>query len=169
MGFDQQVAWRFFDKAANALNLTEIPVANYMSTCRTNYFKVGRPKEFMEWLETVPDVIWEEKNPDNPDMVGMLYVENPDGAGWPSWRYPPNDTDELEDDIEFDIFEEIPQFLAPNEVAIFMEVGAEKLRYLHGQSIAVHSSGQMLEINLNDIYKLVNKEWPDSAPSECSY
>ena len=143
-------------------------MANYESACRTNYFKIGRPKEFMKWIETVPDVVWQEKNPDNPDMIGMLYVDSLDGTSWPSWRYIEDENGE-DDETEFEIFEEIAEFLAPGEVAIFMEVGAEKLRYLYGQSVAVHSSGQILDISLNDIYKLVHEEWPDATPSDCSY
>ncbi len=40
----------------------------------------------------------------------------------------------------------------PGEMAVFLEVGNEKMRYLLGQATAVESTGQIIEINLNDVY-----------------
>lgn len=140
-------------------------MANYMSSCRSNYFKIGRPKEFMDWVSKLPDVVWEAKvSPDSPnDMYGMIYVSNPDGAGWPTWFY-----DDEDDEQELDFFYEVSQFLAPGEVAVFQEVGAEKLRYLFGQSIAVNDKGEILTVSINDIFEKVNSEWGVS-PTDCSY
>ena len=145
-------------------------MANYTSVCRTNYFKVGRPEEFLLWVKTLPNVIWQEEHPDEHDLKGMLYVEDGDGGGWPNYRCTDEDDQPIcHEDMEFDIFDELAEFLAPNEVAIFMEVGSEKIRYLHGQAIAVHSSGEVIDISLNDIYQRVNEAWPDSKPTECNY
>jgi len=140
-------------------------MANYMSACRSNYFKIGRPKEFMEWIGTFPDVVFEQtESPDSlNDLYGMVYVDNPDGAGWPTWRF----TDDGEEE-EVDFFYELSQFLAPGEVAIFQEVGAEKLRYLFGQSIAVNHKGEILTVDLNEIIYKVESEWGVS-PTACTY
>lgn len=144
-------------------------VANYMSSCRSNYFKVGRPREFQEWLSVIPDIRWEAKeSPDSPnDMYGMLYVDNPDGGGWPCWMY---GEDENGDDteIEIDIYEELAEFLAPGEVAVLQEVGAEKLRYLYGQAVAIRWDGEIMSININDIFDKIAEDW-NLQPSTCDY
>jgi hypothetical protein len=119
----------------------------------------------MEWINAIPDVEFGDRtSPDSPnDLYGMVYVNNSDGAGWPTWAF-----DEDDEEYEFDFFHEISQFLAPGEVAIFQEVGAEKLRYLFGQSIAVNHKGEILSVDLNDIVDKVKSEWGVS-PTACSY
>ena len=73
-------------------------MANYMAVCRTNYFKVGRPKEFLAWVESISDLVWAPRDTGNPhDMVGMLYSNHPDGSGWPCWD---DDGDEREDSFD---------------------------------------------------------------------
>ena len=132
-------------------------MANYYSAARSNYFKIGRPKEFIEWIKDVPDVVWDtrEDKSDPHDLVGMVYVDNPDGGGWPSWRY----NEETGEDEEIDFFHSLSEFLAPGEVAVFMETGAEKLRYLCGYACAVNDKGEYLEVNLTDIYDRIRDEW----------
>ena len=56
-------------------------------------------------------------------------------------------------DLSFDFFTELQKHLPEGIVAIFMEVGSEKYRYLVGQSIAV-SSKEIKVINLSDIYEV---------------
>lgn len=142
-------------------------MANYQSACRSNYFKVGRPKEFMDWISSLPDVEFQAQNPDSPDLIGMVYGVNPDGAGWPTWReIEDEDGDYYEQEIDF--FDELSQFLAPGEVAVFQEVGSEKLRYLYGQAVAVNHKGEQLSISLDNIYEQVEREW-NATPSACSY
>lgn len=141
-------------------------MANYMSSCRSNFFKIGRPIEFMEWIQQFPDLVFDDKaaSPDSPqDMYGMLYVDNSDGASWPAWRW-----DEDDNEIEVDFFHEFSEFLAPGEVAIFQEVGAEKLRYLVGYSVAVNDKGEILTLNMNDIESMVQEEW-GVTPTPCTY
>lgn len=142
-------------------------MANYYAAARSNYFKIGRPKEFMEWIKDMPDVVFEprEKQSDPQDLVGMVYVDNPDGAGWPSWRY----DEETGDEEEIDFFYDLAQFLAPGEVAVFMETGAEKLRYLCGYACAVNDKGEYLEVNINDIYTKVSDEWGIDDISTAEY
>ena len=146
-------------------------MANYISACRSNYFKIGKPKEFLEWLAQVPDVEWSQKeSPDSPsDMYGCLIGNNPDGAGWPSWIYTENEDGE-EEERELDFFLEVSEFLAPGEIAVFEEVGSEKLRYLYGQAIAVRSDGEIISISLFDIYDRVKQEWPEwNEPTQAAY
>jgi hypothetical protein len=43
-----------------------------------------------------------------------------------------------------------------NTVAVFVEVGAEKLRYLTGWSFAVSAKGERVEVSLDEIYQRAN-------------
>ena len=49
--------------------------------------------------------------------------------------------------------------MAEGEVAVLIEVGAEKLRYLCGQAVAVKSDGEILCVNLGQIYQLIAENW----------
>ena len=133
-------------------------VANYYSSARTNDFKVGTPKEFYDWVATLPGVEFQERHPGHPDLIGCLLVNDSDGAGWPTYRY----DDETGEEGEIDIFNEIVQYLAPGEVVIFQEVGAEKLRYLVGYSVAVNSEGDIIKVSIDDIYQQAKAQWAES-------
>jgi molybdopterin biosynthesis enzyme len=43
--------------------------------------------------------------------------------------------------------------LHDEDVAVLMEAGAEKLRYVSGWAVAVNSKGDLVEIGLSDIYE----------------
>jgi len=70
---------------------------------------------------------------------------------------------------EFDDFvKELSTHLEDGWIAIMMEVGAEKLRYLTGLSFAVNSKGDVERVSIDDIYEKVWKrlwgEW-----TRCEY
>ncbi|MHB8409563.1 MAG: hypothetical protein ACYDHY_15975 [Acidiferrobacterales bacterium] len=102
-------------------------------------------------MESVPDV-----NVVEDDGRFVLLGDNADGAGWPCWRTNGN-ADEAE---EFDLPAFVSQHLAKDEVAIFMEVGAEKLRYLVGYAVAINDKGKRKTVSLGDIYKQAEKLVP---------
>ena len=108
-------------------------MANYYASCRTNYFKVNSAEAFIVAMNRIPGL----EVCDEGDNKFCLLGDDPDGAGWPSWIWSP----EEEDDIEIDLMDEVSQHLADGEVAIFMEVGAEKLRYVVGSAIAINNKG----------------------------
>lgn len=112
------------------------------------------------------DLNWSEGDAKSSpsDMVVMIYSDSPDGVSWPSWRF----TEEEEDEIEVDFPSELAEHLAPGEVAILEEVGSEKLRYLFGQAIAVHSDGRQLCMTLSDIEEMVSSQW-GVTPSSPTY
>lgn len=114
-------------------------MANYYCSCRTNYFKVKDPEAFKEAMLRFSVLVCEK------DTLFCLLGEDPDGAGWPCY-----DEDTWED---FDFFAYVADFLADNSVAIFIEAGAEKLRYIHGSAHAINNKKECEHINLNAIYK----------------
>ena len=60
-------------------------------------------------------------------------------------------------EYDFDDFlEDLTKHLEENEVAIMIECGAEKLRYITGVAYAINSKGETSTINLNDIYEEAN-------------
>lgn len=74
-----------------------------------------------------------------------------------SWPYSYIDNNETEH--EFDFTEKILKHLLPDQVAVFVEIGSEKLRYLIREVFAVNSKGEVINISLNDIYDKIQKEW----------
>ena len=114
-------------------------MANYYASARTNYFKVKDLDKFKEEMNKHEvEVVSQE------DKVAVLSC-NGEGAGFPSYDH------ETDEDLDFARI--VSTHLEEEEVAIFMEVGAEKLRYLVGIAEAINSKGEVRIISLDNIYK----------------
>lgn len=138
-------------------------MANYYGTARTNYFRVKNRKKFKEYVDTIPDaVLIDHKDADGRMMYGY-YMANEYGS-FPSWLY----DEETGDEIEIDIVTDIVPHLAKGEIAIFMECGAEKCRYLTGNAIAINSEGKHVSVDINDIYALAAKKL-GGVPTRAEY
>ncbi len=124
-------------------------MANWYGLSRTNYFKVRDEQAFRAWADTVPEV---EMIDDGKGRFG--FYTNSDG-NWPSGRL--NETGS--DVEEFDFVEELTDHLPEGEVAILITVGHEKARYGTGYAIAVRHDGEILDVNIGDIYALVHGTW----------
>ena len=128
-------------------------MANYYGQARTNYFQVKDLKAWREEMSDYPVELIETKDDDGTMRVGFMDA-NQDGGGldWSWWDF------ETDDDVEIDWAGILARHLADNEVAILMEVGSEKYRYLTGYALAVNSKGETREINLSkDIYTLAQE------------
>ena len=126
-------------------------MANYYGSCRTNYFKVKDEEAFKAAIESLPDVECHRSDGAiDAEHAGLYCIlgNNDDGGGWPSYQY----DKEMDDYVEFDLIDEVYSHLADGEVAIFMEVGAEKLRFLVGYAEAVNNMGEREKVSLLDIY-----------------
>lgn len=132
-------------------------MANYICSARSNYFKVKDVEIFKNDVGMFPVSVHEKAG------TFCITCEDPDGGGWPSHWY----DDETGEFQEVDFFAEVSKHLAVGEVAVFMEVGAEKLRYLVGQAVAINSRGEQRWVNLESIYDLA-KELTDT-PEAISY
>lgn len=135
-------------------------MANYIASCRTNRFRVKDPEAFKTAMASIHDVEVE-----GDDGVFLLIGSNDDGAGWPCSQY----DEDKDEDVELDFFALVAPHLEDGEVAIFMEVGAEKLRYLIGYAIAVNNKGEKLVVALDDIYKLAEKLAPGKEITKVQY
>lgn len=111
-------------------------MANYYCTCRSSYFKVKDEKKFLDWVSKTPGI-------ETRDKAGQyaIFGKDGDGGGWPCYR--------AETDEEFDFFDEFTEHLAKGWCAIFMEAGAEKLRYTIAQAIIVDWRGKVKVIDAN--------------------
>lgn len=49
------------------------------------------------------------------------------------------------------------------DVAVIFGIGSEKLRYLVGFAYAVHSNGETVEVNLNEIYREAQEAFPNTT------
>ena len=121
-------------------------MANYYGSARSNYFKVKDEEAFKEAMAAIPDI---EVDGDNNKGFCVLVSGNSDSGGWPGFYM---DEDDVEH--EADVPAAVAEHLQDDEVAIFMEAGAEKLRYLVGFAEAINNKGEREGISINRIYDI---------------
>lgn len=127
-------------------------MANYYGTARTNYFAVKDGKAFEEEMAGLPVELITEKTEDGETLYGFLDASS-DGSGLDWYQY----DEETEEDTEIDWPGVLARHLKDGSVAVFMEVGAEKYRYLTGVAWAVNSKGEQRHINLErDIMEMAS-------------
>jgi hypothetical protein len=119
-------------------------MANWYGHARTNYFRVKDVDKFCEWAKALGVLETET----DAGRVALLSAD--EYGGWPTSIFN-EETEEYED---IDIFQQVADHLEEGSVAVFMEVGAEKLRYLTGYAIAVNHKGDIVKVTLDDIYWL---------------
>ena len=118
-------------------------MANYYSTARTSYFQVKDIKKFEEELYAFNVSLEIETN-----GKGVCLLDK-QGEGFPSKYY--DEETGLDIDIEWSDF--FSKHLEKNHVAVIVEAGAEKLRYVIGNASAYTWDGRSTHISLDDIYK----------------
>ena len=124
-------------------------MANYYGNSRSNYFKVKDVDKFKEFLNSMYDM---EFIDDSNGRVGFLVTGEGGSIPCEIWDK------EADEYVELDFDKMLAQHLQDGEVAIYQEVGAEKLRYLVGYSVAVNSKGETAMVNINDIYSIAKEK-----------
>lgn len=122
-------------------------MANWYGTSRSNYFKVENEEAFREWAESRDLQVLER--PDG--LFGITPSSMSEDGSWPSYDY--------DNDYEIDFQAELIEHLAEGQVAILMTIGAEKLRYLTGFSVALAWDGRRISVDIADIYDKVEVEF----------
>lgn len=118
-------------------------MANYESQARSNYFKVRNRRRFHEWCRRYEFEVIESGSGRNK-LFGFLVNEE---KGLPNSYF-----DEGKgEDVEADPLEELADHVAPGHVAIYIEVGHEKMCYVNGFARAVNSKGKTATVNLSEI------------------
>jgi hypothetical protein len=120
-------------------------VEGWYGSARTNYFRVKDSYTFTKWAESIGGL----RVTENVEGQVVLLSEEEDG-GWPRWRY----NEATDEDEEMDLFQQVATHLQGDSVAVFVEVGADKLRQLTGLAVAVNASGKTVAIALHQIYEL---------------
>jgi hypothetical protein len=117
-------------------------MADYIAQTRSNYFRVRNARNFRRFcarynLQVV------RTDEDEQLRYGFLSYE----------PIPTGRTDTKGEWIETDFLQELSRHLVRGEVAIVMEIGSEKMRYLVGYAAAVDARGRRIQIALSDIYR----------------
>jgi hypothetical protein len=131
-------------------------MADWSGTARSNYFEVKDLAAFKTWLESHSlSLLEDDADPSKPSTKVGFSAANTDHGAWPS-SICNEETDENE---EFDLVSGLWQHLVEGQVAILMEVGSERYRYVTGQAIAVRWDGRVIHLSLNDIYEKAAREF----------
>jgi hypothetical protein len=117
-------------------------MANWYGTARSNYFRVKDEQAFRAAFANLEVEI-------ATDAEGRFALLCGTELGsWPSWI----PGDDNESDTEIDVFEMVAEHLVDGDVAVLMEVGAEKMRYVTGYAVAVNSRNDQRVVSLDSIY-----------------
>lgn len=118
-------------------------MANYEATARSNYFKVVNEKKFREYCRRWNfEVI--ERGRGRGKLLGFVVRAE---SGLPTSYY----DEEKGEDIDGYPLNELAEHLAPGHVAVFMEVGHEKARFMNGYACAINSAGETADLELHEI------------------
>lgn len=135
-------------------------MANYYGQARTNYFAVKDADAFLADMADLPVEVITETTNSGETLYGFLDA-NQDGAGLDYSRIIEIENEDGEvEETDVDIFwtDILASHLADGHVAILMEIGSEKYRYLSGYAVAVNSKGETREVVLGkDIYDLAHE------------
>lgn len=117
-------------------------MADWYGTARSNYFRVKDPDAFQQWADRRGLGVF--KHEEHAELFA-IHSGNSDNGSWPSY--------DMEADTEFDLLAELAERLVKGQIAVLMEAGAEKLRYVTGVAIAVNHKGRVVDLSLNDVYR----------------
>jgi len=123
-------------------------MANYYGKARSNYFAVKDAEAFTSEMAQYPiEVI--TRDAEDGTLYGFI-DEDPDGGAdiWCYWD------EEADEQIDIEWAEVFKRHLQDGWVAILLESGAEKYRYVGGMASAFNNKGEEKTIMLNDIYEL---------------
>ena len=131
-------------------------MANYYGVFRSNRFPVRNADAFQAWAHTIPDLDV-HIGPDG--RVALFPSATSDGYGLPSSR----EVEDLDPEA-IDFIEELAPHVAPGAVAVVMETGSGKLRYLTGLAWAIRGGGRpedadVERLGLDDIYGIAAATW----------
>ncbi|WP_409562271.1 hypothetical protein RLW55_00895 [Hyphomicrobium sp. B1] len=115
---------------------------DYISICRSNYFKVRDAKRFVRWCRYHGLEHWTYEN----EGETFHAIGNDDGGGWPSYNH--------DGEFDFEIERELQSHLDPSTVAIIYSADHEGLRYVGGHAVAVHATKPPTYLGLKAIVAL---------------
>jgi hypothetical protein len=165
-------------------------MANWYGLTRSNYVRVKDPETFKKYVECfsmatlIEKTLVDEETKEETPVFGFYEYE--EGYLPQIWLDDPEEdeealetvntlkslgidsTEHIKDSLPINISDFIHLFLAEGEVMVIQQAGSEKARYASGYSWAIHSSGEDIFIDLDDIYKKVKRKW-NTKPLPCGY
>jgi hypothetical protein len=143
-------------------------VSNYIAQARTNYFTV----KDIEALKTALRSYGIEPHPWSAAQTGAEFILDTEKEGsvalFSYGNWPSLEEDPVADRLGVDADQEVPQdhidladlvaaHMTEGQIAIFMDVGFEKMRYLGATAVAVNTAGDRRVVDLQDIYGLAQE------------
>lgn len=118
-------------------------MADWTGTARSNYFRVKDPEAFKAAMERYEVRVLERQYPGSGEVYYGLVSETGFG-GWQFYDY------ETEEDIV--LWKIVSEHLVDGDVAVFVEAGSARSRYVTGYAIAFDATGRNVRVDLDDIY-----------------
>ncbi|WP_099020825.1 hypothetical protein [Mycolicibacterium palauense] len=129
-------------------------MADYYGKGRTNVFKVKDIDALTTALAGADFIV--DTRPDRGADAVFIRVSDDDASGsWGQLVY----TDDDAEPTQLSVPDMIAEHLQHDQVAVFVHVGSEKLRYLSAYSIAVHADGRQVRVDIDDIYQRAASEF----------
>jgi hypothetical protein len=135
-------------------------MANYIGFCRSSYFKVKDLDAFTAFCAKLDLEVISKRGIDEEMMYGFI-SNREDGA--PDGYYEDGDY------VDVDFPKELSKHLADGWVAVYQEIGYEKMRYFTGYSVAVNSHEKEERINIDEIYQIAEELWENEHSTMCQY
>lgn len=135
-------------------------MANYYGIARSNYFAVKDVDAFLAEMAKYPvEVITQPLKDEEGNQVDTLYgfIDADDDGGANIWSYYEDAEDGSGDYQDIEWAEVFQRHLQDDWVAIIMESGSEKHRYVGGLSLAFNNKGEKREIYLSNITTLAEE------------
>ncbi len=142
-------------------------MADWYGTARSNYFQVRDEAAFRIWAEKRNLHVFER--PHTAESPALFGVYSEDGyGGWPSSDV---ELEEETGDGSIDLCAELAPHLRDGQIAVLMEIGAERHRYLTGIAVAVDYAGRTVEVTLDDVYQRAAIEFGSEVDqiTRCTY
>lgn len=117
---------------------------------QSNWFLPSNLTAFRVWISHIWHLEHQEKESKHGTLVQFFSGDITGVPQHKTWYGP----DGKEDGVEADLFEELPDFIAPGWVCVVKECGyLDDATILVGRSWAVNSTGQVVEIDVDTIYQ----------------
>jgi hypothetical protein len=155
-------------------------MADYTATARTNYFLVKDVEALKAELRTygIEPATWAENQRGADFVLDDGPKNKPAGAialfSFGTWPQMDEDSVAMRLDIEdeetpvpgayVDLTGLIANHLVEGQVAVFIEIGFEKMTYLAGGATAVNAAGETRSIDLEGIYAVAKELTTDEHP-----
>ena len=133
-------------------------MADWYGTSRSSYFLVKDVEAFKEAL--APFEVQVMVHPVRPEFVMLVGAQ--EYGDFPSYG-----VTEDNEEVELDFQKLFSEHLVEGQVAILMEAGAEKLRYITGYACAYTWDGRFAQVSLSDIYQRVEEDLGVACPQLC--